>query len=201
MLEPDPTWSIDQMETAVGALVGQSKLDISVELAERSDGRICGRLMYNADLFETCTARLMRSHFVRLLRNVATAPELPLAELSGPDEQDRRRQLNEFNPKPLPAATAAQDRCIHELIVDQATRTPDEVAVVVGDQKLSYRDLLGRSQQIAARLTEAGAGPGVVAAICVDRSIHLVPALLGVLLSGAPICPSIRTNPKVAHCS
>jgi amino acid adenylation domain-containing protein len=196
MLEPDPTWSIDQMETAVGALVGQSKLDISVALAERSDGRICGRLTYNADLFETCTAQLMQSHFVRLLRNVTTAPDLPLAELSGPDEQDRRRQLNEFNPKPLPAATAAQDRCIHELIVDRATRSPDKVAVVVGDQKLSYRDLLGRSQQIAARLTEAGAGPGVVVAICVDRSIQLVPALLGVLLSGGAYLPLDPNQPE-----
>jgi amino acid adenylation domain-containing protein len=196
MLEPDPTWSIDQMETAVGALVGQSKLDISVALAERSDGRICGRLTYNADLFETCTAQLMQSHFVRLLRNVATAPDLPLAELSGPDEQDRHRQLNEFNPKPLPAATAAQDRCIHELIVDRATRSPDKVAVVVGDQKLSYRDLLGRSHQIAARLTEAGAGPGVVVAICVDRSIQLVPALLGVLLSGGAYLPLDPNQPE-----
>lgn len=194
--EPDPTWSIDQMETAMGAQVGQSKLDISVELAECSDGRICGRLIYNADLFETSTAGLMRSHFVRLLRNVATAPDLPLAELSGPDEQDRRRQLNEFNPKPLPAATAGQDRCIHELIIDQATRTPDAVAVVVGDQKLSYRDLLDRSQQIAARLTAAGAGPGVVVAVCVDRSIHLVPALLGVLLSGGAYLPLDPTHPE-----
>ena len=196
MLAPDPTWSIHQMEAAVGALVGQSKLDISVELDERSDGRICGRLIYNTDLFETSTARLMRSHFARLLRNVATAPDLPLAELSGPDEQDRRRQLKEFNPKPLLAATVAQDRCIHELIVDQATRTPDVVAVVVGDQKLSYRDLLDRSQQIAARLTEAGAGPGVVVAICVDRSIQLVPALLGVLLSGAAYLPLDPNQPE-----
>jgi amino acid adenylation domain-containing protein len=196
MLEPDRTWSIDQMETAVGALVGRSKLDISVGLAERSDGRICGRLIYNADLFETRTAQLMQSHFVRLLRNVATAPDLPLAELSGPDEQDRRRQLNEFNPKPLPAATAAQGRCIHELIVDRATRTPDMVAVVVGDQKLSYRDLLGRSQRIASRLTEAGAGPGVVVAICVDRSIQLVPALLGVLLSGGAYLPLDPNQPE-----
>ena len=138
----------------------------------------------------------MRSHFARLLRNVATAPDLPLAELSGPDEQDRRRQLSEFNPKPLPAATVAQGRCIHELIVDQATRTPDVVAVVVGDQELSYRDLLGRSRQIAARLTEAGAGPGVVVAICVERSIQLVPALLGVLLSGAAYLPLDPNQPE-----
>ena len=195
MLGPDSTCSIHQVETAVGALVGQSKLDISVELDERSDGRICGRLIYNTHLFETSTVQLMRSHFVRLLRNVVPAPDLPLAELSGPDEQDRHRQLSEFNPKPLPA-TFTQDRCIHELIVDQVTRTPDAVAVVVGDQKLSYRDLLGRSQQIAARLTAAGAGPGVVVAICVDRSIELVPALLGVLLSGAAYLPLDLDQPE-----
>jgi len=196
MLEADPTCSINQVGTAVDPLVGQSKLDILVGLGERSDGRISGRLIYNADLFETCTAQLMTSHFVRVLRNVATTPDLPLAELSRPDEQDRRRQLNEFNPKPLPAAIAAQDRCIHDLIVDQATRTPDMVAVVVGDQKLSYRELLGQSQRIASRLTEAGAGPGVVVAICVNRSIQLVPALLGVLLCGGAYLPLDSNQPE-----
>ena len=195
-LPPDPTWSIPHTETAVGAAVGQSKLDISVELYERIDGRIDGRLIYNTDLFEVSTARLMRSHFARMLRNAARAPDLPLAELSEPGERDRRRQLIEFNPKPPRAATLAQDRCIHELIVDRAMRTPDAVAVVVGDQKLSYRDLLDRSRQIASRLTEAGAGPGVIAAICLDRSIQLVPAVLGVLLSGAAYLPLDPNQPE-----
>jgi amino acid adenylation domain-containing protein len=196
MLTLDPSWSIHLMETAVGDLVGQSKFDISVELEERSDGRICGRLIYNTDLFDTSTANLMQRHFTRLLGNVATAPDVPLAELSRPDERDLRRQLDEFNPPPLPAATAMQDRCVHELIVDQATRTPDAVAVVVDDQHLTYADLLHRSQQIAARLTEAGAGPGVVVAVCLDRSIQLVPALLGILRAGSAYLPLDPNQPE-----
>jgi amino acid adenylation domain-containing protein len=194
MLARDPAWSIHQMETAVGTLVGQSKFDISVELDERSDGRICGRLIYNTDLFDTGTAELMQRHFVRLLRNVATDPDLPLAVLSQPDERDVR-ELVEFNPPPLPAATAAQGRCIHELIVDQAARSPEAVAVLVADQQLSYQDLLHRSQHIAARLTEAGAGPGVVVAVCMDRCIQLVPTLLGILLAGSAYLPLDPNQP------
>jgi amino acid adenylation domain-containing protein len=196
MVDTDPAWSIHQMETAVGELVGQSKFDVSVELDERGDGQICGRLIYDTDLFDAGTAQLMQSHFARLVRNVATAPDLALSELSRPDAQDLRRQLDEFNPPPLPVPDAAHERCIHTLVVDQATRTPDAVAVVVGDQHLTYADLLAASQQVAARLAEAGAGPGVVVATSLDRSIQLVPALLGVLLSGSAYLPLDLNQPE-----
>jgi amino acid adenylation domain-containing protein len=195
VVSPDPAWSIHQMETAVGELMGQSKFDISVELDERSDGRIDGRLIFSTDLFDTATAQLMLTHFTQLVRNAANAPDVPLAELSGPDNEDRRRQLETFNP-PASAATAAHGRCVHELIIDQAARTPDAIAVIVGDQSLSYRELLLRSQRIAARLADAGAGRGTIVAVCVDRSTDLVPALLAVLLTGGAYLPLDPQQPQ-----
>ncbi|MBV8927641.1 MAG: amino acid adenylation domain-containing protein, partial [Mycobacteriaceae bacterium] len=167
--------------------------DITVELDERGDGRIDGRFIFNTDLFDTDTARLMLTNFTSLVRTAATAPDTPLDEVSAPDTHDRRRQLQEFNP-PVPA-TVARGRCVHELVIDQVARTPDAVAVVVGDQCLSYRALLGRSQRIAARLVEAGAGRGTIVAVYVDRSIDLVPALLGVLLTGSAYLPLDRDQP------
>jgi non-ribosomal peptide synthetase component F len=146
--------------------------------------------------FRNSTARLMRSHFARLLRNVATAPDLPLAELSGPDEQARRCQLNEFNPKPLPAATVAQDRCIHELIADQATH-PSQGRGRRGDQKL-LPGLAAPVAADAARLTGRCGTWCCRRDLC--RSVDHLGRLLGVLLSGAPIAP--RSNqPEVVHCS
>ena len=113
MLEPDPTWSIDQMETAVGALVGQSKLDISVGLAERSDGRICPIDLQRRpfrNMYRTTHAESLRSAAAKRRNGARSAARGTVR----PDERDRRRQFDEFNPQPLPAATSAQDRCIHE---------------------------------------------------------------------------------------
>jgi len=187
MDSPDPDWSIHQMETAVGQLVSQSKFDVSIELDERRDGRIDGRLIFNTDLFSTDTAAGMVAHFQRLVRNAAVAPETPLAELSRPDEAERHRLLTEFNPPP-PTQVAATE-CVHELIAAQAARTPDAIAVAVGERQMTYRELLRQARRIAARLADAGAGPGSVVAVRLERSATTVPALLGVLLCGAAYLP------------
>ena len=203
MLRADPAAPSERRwEAAHGAMVADSMLDVSVVLRECADGRIDGRLIYDADLFEAGTARLMRDHFVGLLKGIAAAPELRLSDLSAPGAADRHAQIVTFNPVPLPAATAVDDRCIHELIADRAACSPDRTALVVGAQRLSYRQLLDRAQRIAARLTEAGAGPGAIVAISSERTIDLVPALLGSLMCGAAYSapePAPAGKPVVVH--
>ncbi len=192
LASPDPAWSIHQMETRVGQLMGQSKFDLSVELDELGDGSIEGRLIFNTDLLDPATAELMVGHLERLLRAAAAAPDTPLAELSTPDDEDRHRQLHEFNAAaPLDPA----DACIHDLVAAAAARTPDAPAVRAGEQQLTHRELQGRAHQIAARLAAAGAGPGTVVATRVDRSIDLVPSLLAVMLTGAAYLPLDHRNP------
>jgi len=192
MESPDPTWSIHQMETRVGELMGWSKFDLSVELDERADGTIEGRLIFNTDLFDTDTATLMVAHLERLMCNAAAAPDTPLAELSAPDENDRHRQLHEFNAAAPPDAV---DACIHDLVAAAAARTPDAPAVRSGERQLTYRELQNRSHEIAASLAAAGAGPGTIVATRVDRSIDLVPSLLAVMLTGAAYLPLDHRNP------
>jgi amino acid adenylation domain-containing protein len=196
MVTPDPTWAIHQMETAVGARVAQSKFDISVELDERSDGRICGRLIYSTDLFEPGTARLMQRHLAWLLETVAKRADVSLAELLIPPRQDSDLQLNQLNPPALPEATAVQDRSIHDLILDRAQQSPESVAVVAGDRTLTYRELLVRAHDVASRLSVAGVQRGDVVATYLDRSIDLVPALLGVLMAGGAYLPLDPTDPE-----
>ena len=196
MLRADPAPLERRWEAAYGAMVADSMVDVSVVLRECADGRIDGRLTYDADLFEAGTARLMRDHFVGLLKGIAAAPELRLSDLSAPGAADRHAQIVTFNPVPLPAATAVDDRCIHELIADRAACSPDRTALVVGAQRLSYRQLLDRSQHIAARLTEAGAGPGAIVAISsIDRSTWFQ-RCSGSLMCGAAYLPLDPHQPE-----
>lgn len=192
MDSPDPTWSIHQMETRVGALMEQSKFDLSVEFDERGDGTIDGRLIFNTDLFDTGTATLMLGHLQRLLSNAAAAPNTPLAELSAPDGHDRHRQLHEFNPAaPQDPPTA----CIHDLVAAAAARAPEATAVIAGERRMTYRQLVRRAREIATQLDAAGVGTGTIVATCVDRSIELVPSLLAVLMTGAAYLPLSAGQP------
>jgi amino acid adenylation domain-containing protein len=86
------------------------------------------------------------------------------------------------------------ERTLPALIERQAGATPDAVAVASEDGDLTYRALLARARQVGAAVARAGAGPGDVVAVCAERSLDLVPALLGVMLAGAaylPLDPSL----------
>ena len=62
---PDPDWSMHQMEGEIGNAVGATKLDLELELDERPDGHLAGRLIYDRDLFEPATAARVVDHFTR----------------------------------------------------------------------------------------------------------------------------------------
>jgi arthrofactin-type cyclic lipopeptide synthetase C len=82
-----------------------------------------------------------------------------------------------------------QERCIHELFEDQVRRTPDAVAVVFGDEQLSYAELNARANRLARHLRSLGVRPDARVAICVERSLEMVMGLLGVLKAGGAYVP------------
>ena len=70
---------------------------------------------------------------------------------------ERNQLLIEWNRTESPYP---KDKCIHRLFEAQAERTPDAVAVVFEDQRLTYRELNERANQLGASFTEAGSGAG-----------------------------------------
>jgi amino acid adenylation domain-containing protein len=88
---------------------------------------------------------------------------------------------------------------VHEVIGSQVERTPDAVAVQVGDATLTYRQLDDRAAAIASRLVAVGAVPGTVVAVLLDRTPDLVAALLGILKSGAAFLPLDPRQPAARN--
>ncbi|MFD9396828.1 amino acid adenylation domain-containing protein, partial [Streptomyces sp. NPDC060000] len=106
-------------------------------------------------------------------------------------EAERALLLGEWNA----AIETPVDECVHELFAGQAARTPDAVALTIGDVALTYRELDERASRIAHHLMAAGAGPESVVGVCLERGPDLIPALLGVLKSGAAYLPLDPVNP------
>src|SRR5438445_554345 len=77
-----------------------------------------------------------------------------------------------------------QNACVHEFFEAQALRTPDSIAVVSGEESITYRKLDDSANAIAQRLRGLGIGPDVIVAICMERSIGMMAALLGILKAG-----------------
>ena len=79
--------------------------------------------------------------------------------------------------------------CIHQIITEQASRTPEHVALVYQGESLTYAQLDAKSSQLAKYLVESGVRKNSFVGICLDRSFDMVVSILGVLKAGAAYVP------------
>ena len=80
-------------------------------------------------------------------------------------------------------------RVLHELFAEQVERVPDSVAVLAEGNRLTYRELDQRANQLAHYLRKRGVGPEVIVGVCLERSIEMVVALMGILKAGGAYLP------------
>jgi amino acid adenylation domain-containing protein len=167
-----------------------AKYDLEVDLNRVTDG-MAGELTYDTGLYLPDTVARLAGHFTTLLAAIAAAPDEPISRLSlfDPAEQDQVRALTVRRPIDV------SPQALHELFVAQAKRTPDAVAVVHGEREISYAELDGWTNVIAARLVEHGVGPDAVVGVLLDRSPEMVAGLLGVLKAGGAFLPIETQSP------
>lgn len=90
----------------------------------------------------------------------------------------------------------SRDKCVHELFEQQVARTPESVAVVLGDEELTYGELNARANQLAHHLRDLGVGPEVLVGVCVERSFEMMVGLLGILKAGGAYVPIDPAYPQ-----
>lgn len=161
----------------------QSDIDFWVRL---SDTGIAGGFEYNADLFEPASMRQMLAHYQQILVAIVADMEVPVGAIDLLEDGQLRELLDTLSGSPLAVTYTAP---VHELFARQVVSTPSAVAVVCGDQTLSYRDLASRAGAFAGLVRRAGGCAGDLVGIHVERSIDMLAALLGVLEAGCAYLP------------
>ncbi len=174
------------LELASLALVpAGSPFDLSLTLAE-VDGGLAGRLVYNPDLFDAATVGRLAGHFSALVSGAVAAPEEPVWRLPLLAAAERHQLVVEWN-EGRPLATGSD--WIAELWGGAVARDPGAVAVVGDEAVWSRAELEARSNRLAHRLIELGAGPERLVGVLLERSFDLVAGLLAVLKTGAGYLP------------
>ncbi|ARU63633.1 hypothetical protein CBW65_23405 [Tumebacillus avium] len=165
---------------------GTAKFDLSLLLIQETDG-LSATFEYSADLFDESTVLRMMGHFTTLLESIAAAPDRAVGELPLLTAEERAELLR--------LASGADrnfgedDLRLHHLFEQQAERTPDALALVAGETRLTYRDLNERANRTARYLQRLHTGPGNIVAVCMERSPEMVIALLAVLKAGGAYLP------------
>jgi amino acid adenylation domain-containing protein len=170
-----------------------AKYDLTLVLTEGGEGGsgIGGSLEYNVDLFDAPTMVRMLDHWRGLLEGVVAGSGSRLSALPLLGAVERQQLLREWSD----AAPVGDAAPVHELFMAQAARRPDAVALVSGDQVLTYGELARRSSRMARRLAELGVGPGMLVGLCAERSPELVLGVLAILAAGGAYLPLDPAHP------
>jgi amino acid adenylation domain-containing protein len=169
-----------------------AKFDLSSTVTESKDFFQIS-FTYNTDLFNADTIERMVGHFQRLLEGVVANPEQRIGELPLLTESERHQLLVDFNDT---KTDYPKDKCIQELFEAQVEKTPDAIALVFEERRLTYRELDNRANQLAHYLMRRGIGAHVLVGICMERSIEMIVGLLGILKAGGAYVPLVASYPE-----
>jgi amino acid adenylation domain-containing protein len=145
-----------------------------------------GAITYSLDLFDATTIQRLVDNLQVLLAIIVDNPDQPLSVLPLLTPAEERRLVSEWNQTSTAYET---EKCAPALFEEQAAKTPENIAAVFADVTLSYRDLNARANKLAHYLRAAGVGPEVPVAICLERSLGELIAVLGVLKAGGVYVP------------
>ena len=166
-----------------------AKFDLLLLLSEKETGIECD-LSYTAQIYEASMMGLLMAHWLRVLNKMIDATEVSIDDLPLLSEAEFQLVLG-WNPK----ETSYPRKCIHELFLEQAKRTPSAMAVKHKGEALTYSELNRRANQLGHYLAKMGVGPETRVAICLERGLEMVIGLLAILKAGAAYVPLDPTYP------
>jgi amino acid adenylation domain-containing protein len=165
--------------------------DLTLQLDDLG-GPIEGSVVYNSEAFDASTIARMAGHFITLVQGIVANHDQKISLLPMLTAEEHQ-QLAEWNRTEV---EYPRDLCMHELVETQVAATPNATAVEHSGQKLTYRELNERANQLARFLRKRGVGLESRVGICLRRSLELPVALLAVLKAGAACVPLDPAYPK-----
>jgi amino acid adenylation domain-containing protein len=168
------------------------KFKVKLAIARHDDTFVL-ELHYDKNLFSSTDIQQLKNQYLTLLESILENPQAPISQLKILSHEERRLLLEDFNNTHVDFSL---EKCLHQLFEEQVERTPNNIAVVYEQQHLTYAQLNNRANQLANYLQKLGVKPDVLVGICVERSLEMVIALLGVLKAGGAYVPIDPMYPK-----
>ena len=169
-----------------------SKFDLNLVGVELEDGLLF-TFEYSTKLFKRETIERFVKYLKELVNCVIGDQNIRIADIEIIPGVEKEQILYEFN---TTVSGYPKDKTVHCLFGEQVDRTPDKVAVVLGEEKVTYRVLNERGNQLARRLTARGVRANSIVGLMVDRSVEMLIGIMGILKSGGAYLPIEVDNPE-----
>lgn len=169
-----------------------AKFDLTLYCVEHSRG-LEVRLEYNTDLFDAAAMERLITHWHTVLQTMSTKPDQRISQFPLLSATELRQITADWNT----TFTNQLALCPHQLFERQAQATPDAIALIYEGAQLTYAQLEQQANQLAHYLHAAAVGPEIAVGLCVERSLEMVIAILGILKAGGiyvPLDPDYPTE-------
>lgn len=141
---------------------------------------------YDVNYFSADSIAILSEQFHTILRSCIENPDIPIDQFDIISVNERQKLLVDFNRTQV---EYSQDKCIYQLFEEQVERTPNNIAVVFENQKLTYQELNNRANQLARYLQKKGVNPETIVGLYLERNIAAIVGILGILKAGGAYLP------------
>ncbi|MBN1481966.1 amino acid adenylation domain-containing protein [candidate division KSB1 bacterium] len=169
-----------------------SKYDLTLNTAETDEGLFC-HFEYNTDLFDRSTIERMLRHYQIIVEGILSHPTCPVSELPLLSNDEIQRVIYAWNNT---AVDYPDNHTVHQLFAEWVLRQPEAEAARCGSEFLSYAELNRRANQLAHYLVNKGIRVDDIVGLCLERSLNVPVAILGILKAGAGFLNIDPTYPE-----
>jgi amino acid adenylation domain-containing protein/non-ribosomal peptide synthase protein (TIGR01720 family) len=157
------------------------------------DSGLLLKLNYETKFLSPTAAKILLKRLQSLLLKLAQHPDEPLGAIEILSAQERDRSIKEWNAN---AISWGVFRCAHQLFEDRADANPNAVALVFGEDSITYGELEKRANALAAILKSQGVSHECIVGLYFEPSIDFIVGLVAVLKAGGAFLPLDPAYPE-----
>lgn len=167
---------------------GYSEVPFSLHIDNRdSEETYTVTVDYQVALFRGVEEiELILDRFEYIMEQMLDAMSMPIRDITVIPPREEQKILLEFNDT---AEDYPRNKCVHQLLMEQARKTPEAIAIEFEDKKITYRELDEMSNILAHVLQKKGVERGDIVPLIAKRSYYIPVAMLGILKAGGAYMP------------
>ena len=151
-------------------------------------------LRFDNYLYTEETARQFLDAYCGLIDSLGRNPHVKIGDVSAVSDNEHSRLIKELSTS---GPVDPVESKLHQLVEAQAKQTPTVVAIEFEDQYLTYAQLNAKANRLARLLSQQGVGPDSVVAVCFERGIPQILAILAILKAGGAFLPLDPDDPTL----
>ena len=169
-----------------------SKFDFSLEVIKKKDELVIVA-EYSTELYRRETIERLIGYYNNILNALIENCDVDIWKIDILNKKEKQRILEEFNNTEIQYNKKLK---VNELFEKQVLKTPNNVALVLHDNRLTYKQLNIEANKVAVMLLKEGIKSGDIVALMVERNFNMLIGILAILKAGATYIPNVKISPK-----